>query len=102
MGNGGQGKRVIGFEPTTFTLATCGRRVLRHDAPKTYGASQITLHFSLPKGDEVVQRMQHGVARGNLRTHVTTSLMGPKLKLGGLIHLEAVFLPQQESVAVPA
>ena len=67
--NGGQDKRVIGFEPTTFTLATCGRWVLRHDAPKTYGASQVTLHFSLPKGDEVVQRTQHGVARCDLRTH---------------------------------
>ncbi len=28
VGNGGQGKRVIGFELTTFTLARCGRRVL--------------------------------------------------------------------------
>ena len=31
VGNGGQAKRVMGFEPTTFTLATCGRWVLNRD-----------------------------------------------------------------------
>ena len=30
--NGGQAKRVMGFEPTTFTLATCERWVLNGDA----------------------------------------------------------------------
>ena len=29
--NGGHRKRVMGFEPTTFTLATCGRRVLNRE-----------------------------------------------------------------------
>ncbi len=96
--NGGQDKRVMGFEPTTSTLATCGWYVLNRELQKSYGTGQVTLHCCFLEDDEVVQRTQQGVARCDLRTHrsdpggVITALMGTKSKLGGLMHVDAVCL----------
>ena len=64
--HGGQEQRVIGLEPTTFTLATCGRWVLNYEIQKSYGAAQVTLHFSFPGGDEVVERRLQRAARHDL------------------------------------
>ena len=47
--HGGQQQRVMGFEPTTFTLATYGRWVLNYEISKSYGAAQITFHYSFPR-----------------------------------------------------
>ncbi len=46
--NGGQPKRVMRFELTTFTLATCGRRVLNYCPEKSYGAPKLTVHLAFP------------------------------------------------------
>ena len=71
--HGGQEQRVIGLEPTTFTLATCGWWVLNYEIPKSYGAGQVTLHFSFPGGDEVVQRRQEAAARHDLTVSMVVS-----------------------------
>ena len=60
---------MIGLEPTTFTLATCGRWFVNRYIPKSYGAGEVNLHCCLLELNEVLERRRAEVARCNLSTH---------------------------------